>query len=38
MQNGKQIEEVLDQWEELDRPVIGMAIDQISLQDSGLQL
>ena len=38
MQNGKQIGEVLDQWEELDRPVIGMAIDQISLQDSGLQL
>ena len=38
MQNGKQIEEVLEQWEELDRPVIGMALDQISLQDSGLQL
>ena len=38
MQNGKQIDAVLDQWEELDRPVIGMALDQISLQDSGLQL
>jgi len=38
MQAGKQIDEVVEQWEELIRPAIRTALEQISLQDSGLQL
>ena len=38
LQNGKQIDEVINQWEELDRPTIRAAVEQILLNDNGLQL
>lgn len=38
MQNGKQIDEVLEQWDELDRPIIRTAVEQVLLLDCGIQL
>ncbi|MBO4457796.1 MAG: hypothetical protein J5802_08755 [Butyrivibrio sp.] len=38
LQKGKKLDEVLEQWEELDRPMLRAALSQISLQESGLSL
>ncbi|RKM54272.1 hypothetical protein D6853_13670 [Butyrivibrio sp. X503] len=38
MQNGKGLDEVLKQWDELEVPSIRKALEQISLSDSGMQL
>ncbi len=38
MQNGKTLEEVLGQWDELDRPVLKTALGQILIKENGMQL
>ena len=38
MQKGKDLEEVLLQWEELDRPALRSALSQLSFMESGLSL
>ena len=38
MQKGKKLEEVLEQWEELDRPAIGAVLSRLSFEDNGISL
>lgn len=38
MQNGKGLDEVLEQWDELERPSIRLALEQLYIQNSGIQL
>ena len=38
MQKGKKLDDVLVQWEELDRPMLKSALSQLSLQENGLNL
>ncbi len=38
MQKGKKLDEVVDQWEELERPAIRSALSQLSFIDGGISL
>lgn len=38
MQKGKKLEEVLEQWEEFDRPAIGAVLSRLSFEDNGISL